>query len=394
MAQPRNVLAMIGGPLVYPVDGPPRLIPPDPRLGTALRAAIRSLTVMQKEALVASSRTGRTWRLVSDEGAYLNGHDAAPPPLAFLSAGMVASYMTEIAALARSRGIDVSGLDLRQHNFYTMKGSALQGTMTGGARDVELDVRMDCGADLDAVRTLVLDAVAASPLNGLMRAQIESRFTLAHNGSPLEPVKALPVQGPRVDLPPGAFDAIAPEPGDWAHALVHTGELSPIVAETVTLVGDALTESQDRILHVEVRARRRADGMLDIAQHLHNPQGSMFRFRTDEAGRAPDAETLIAAGIGFCFMTQLGRYAKIAKVPLGDYAVVQDTHFSLAGASDGTGRAGTADPVETHVHLTSQGDDAFARAALDMAEQTCFLHAFCRTALKAKVRVTRAAVAA
>ena len=33
-------------------------------------------------------RPGVTWRLVSDEGPYLNGHDAAPCPLAFLSVGM------------------------------------------------------------------------------------------------------------------------------------------------------------------------------------------------------------------------------------------------------------------------------------------------------------------
>jgi len=68
---------------------------------------------------------------------------------------------------------------------------------------------------------------------------------------------------------------------------------------------------------------------------------------------------------------------------------VQDIHFSKGGASGGTGQAGRADPVETHVYLHSLEDDEFARAALDMGEQTCFLHAFCRTDLKAKVRVVK-----
>ena len=33
-------------------------------------------------------------------------------------------------------------------------------------------------------------------------------------------------------------------------------------------------------------------------------------------------------------------------------------------------------------------NDEFARTALDMSEQTCFLHAFCKAELMTKVRVT------
>jgi hypothetical protein len=86
-------------------------------------------------------------------------------------------------------------------------------------------------------------------------------------------------------------------------------------------------------------------------------------------------------------MTQLGRYAKIAKKILQEYRVVQDTHFSLGGASGGTGAAGEADPVETHVHLRTGESNAYAQDALDMAEQTCFLHALCRTQLKVRIRI-------
>jgi hypothetical protein len=86
-------------------------------------------------------------------------------------------------------------------------------------------------------------------------------------------------------------------------------------------------------------------------------------------------------------MTQFGRYAKIVRKDLRDYRIVQDTHFSLGGASANTGQAGFADPVETHVFLESGEDDQFARQALDMAEQTCFLHAFCKADLKTRVSV-------
>ena len=68
----------------FPVDrGTDLLAPPTDRLGQAVRFAARSLSVMQKEGLVASSASGKVWRLVSDEGAYLDGFDEAPCPLAF-----------------------------------------------------------------------------------------------------------------------------------------------------------------------------------------------------------------------------------------------------------------------------------------------------------------------
>ena len=161
----------------------------------------------------------------------------------------------------------------------------------------------------------------------------------------------------------------------------------------MTLAGDSLAEQQSRLLHVRAICAVRDDGVKEIEQHLYNPHGSIFRFMSDEApvdgggGRAPDAASYVSAGIGFCFMTQFGRYSQIVKRQLDRYRIVQDTHFSLGGASAATGKPGAAAPVETHVDLDTREDDDFARTALDMAEQTCFLHALCRTPLKTKVAI-------
>ena len=54
-----------------------------------------------------------------------------------------------------------------------------------------------------------------------------------------------------------------------------------------------------------------------------------------------------------------------------------------------TGKAGTADPLETHVYLETGESDDVAREMLDISEQTCFLHAFCKTDLKTKLKVQR-----
>ena len=365
---------------------------PGIRLGEAVRLCVRSLSVMQKEALVASARTGAVWRLASDEGAYLDGLDEAPCPLSFLTTGMVCSYMNEILALAAQRRIAIRNIRLIQDNYYTMKGSALKGTMTGGARDVELCVQVDSDADRQTLEKLVIEAVAASPLNGLMRGSKESLFTLTHNQREIATAKALPVGEPAQPDPGDHFDLARPAPGEWG-GLLRKGGMTPKTEESVTLAGDSLKEEQDRVLHVRGICTLRDDGMKQVEQHLFNPHGSIFYFLSDEApenggqGRAPDAASYISAGIGFCFMTQFGRYAKIVKKTLQEYRIIQDTHFSLGGASGGTGKAGTADPVETHVFLvTGEGDD-FARTALDMSEQTCFLHAFCKADLKTRVTI-------
>ncbi len=390
-----DMLGASGKPLFFRTDAAVGLRPPQLRQGRgeAVRAVVRSLSVMQKEALIVSARTGAVWRLASDEGAYLDGHDVAPCPLSFFTTGMICAFMNEILALARQRGIALRHLVLVQDNYYTMKGSALAGTMTGGARDIELEAIVDTDAPPGAVQALVSDAVAAAPVYGLVRGQKASLFTLTHNGRAVTPDKARPVGSSAEPDGNESFDPAVPAAGDWT-SLVRRAGPSPDHAHTTTRAGGSLAEHQDRLLHVHATCTLGKDGVKQVEQHLYNPQGSIFHFRSDEApvnggkGLAPDAATYLAAGIGFCFMTQLGRYAKIVKKPLESYRIVQDLHLSLGGASGGSGQAGNADPIETHVHLQGGESDDFARACLDMSEQTCFLHALCRTDLKVRVKVT------
>ncbi len=392
--QQTNPLIECGKPLFFKVDNPDEIgfYSPEIRLGDAVRLCVRSLTVMQKEALVKSTRAGTVWRLASDEGAYLAGLDEAPCPLSFLSTGMVCSYMNEIQALAKMRDIAINDIKLVQDNYYTMKGSAKDGSMIGGARNPDLAVHIDSDADDDKMNRLVLDATAASPLNGLMRGVKKSLFTLTHNGTEIEPGKALTVGNPAEPDPGDHFGAAQPTSDDWS-GLIKRGGMTPKLDHTVTLAGDSLAEEQDRLLHIRVICTLREDGVKMVEQQLFNPHGSLFYFLCDEApenggkGLAPDAASYISAGIGFCFMTQFGRYAKIMKKDLQEYRIIQDTHFSLGGASGGTGQAGKADSVETHVHLVTGEEDEFAREILDMSEQTCFLHAFCKTDLKTRVKV-------
>lgn len=366
---------------------------PPLRREEAVRTWVRSLSGFQKEALVTSARSGLTWRLVSDEGAYLSGHDAAPCPLAFLTTGMIASYMNEITALAAQQGVTLNKLRLIQDNYYTMQGSMRKRTMVGGALPVELEVEVDCDLEDAALNQLLMNAVHAAPLNGLMRGRLPSLFTLTKNGVELEPAEATALNAPVIPDPSG--DAPVAEASDVT--LLERGGLSPKKAVNKGTVGAAtsLTDEQDRTLNPGAICTLREDGIKEIEQRLYSPHGSIFRFLSEESpaaggqGRAPDAVSYISAGIGFCFMTQFGRMASMEKLDLPHYSIVQDTHFSLGGASGGTGKAGEADPVETHVHLVTEESDDMARDMLDVSERTCFLHAFCRTDMKTKLKVTR-----
>lgn len=392
--KPPNVLGEDGRPRFFPVSnaGDVGIAAPVARRGVALRTWARSLAGMQKEALVASSAGGRVWRLVSDEGPYLEGYDEAPFPLAHMTTGMVASYMTEVTALARQRGVSLDGLRLTLHSYYSMEGSALRGTMTGGALPPELEVEAGAGADPHLLREIVGEAVAASPMCALLGHVHESLFTLTANGARLAPGRVAALDGVPLADPGEKFGEA--QPGG--------GVLQPLVtllapAERVGGAGgvrSSYAETQSRILHVRGACAVRGDGVKEIDLRILNPVGSTFRFASDEApafgggGRAPDAATYVSAGIAFCFMTQLGRYATITLRTLDAYRLVQDTHLPAGAVSGGTGEPGTADPVETHVYLDTPEGAEFARQALDMSEQTCFLHALCRTGLRTHIRFT------
>jgi organic hydroperoxide reductase OsmC/OhrA len=276
-----------------------------------------------------------------------------------------------------------------------MKGAMRDRSMTGGALPVELTVEVESDLDEAALNQLLMDAVHASPLNGLMRGRMPSLFALAKNGQELPPAEARRIEGAMLPDPGAMGDRAVPEAS--ALTLIERTGTTPrkAVAGGTAGGGSSLTDHQDRTLNPAATAEVREDGITVIDQRLYSPHGSTFRFLSEEApvnggeGRAPDANTLISAGIAFCFMTQFGRFASMEKLDLPDYRIVQDTHFSLGGASGGTGEAGSADPVETHVFLETSEPDAVAQEMLDVSERTCFLHAFCRTDLKTKLAIVR-----
>ena len=347
----------------------------------AVRLVTRSLGGMQKEALVASASAGTVWRLASDEGAYLAGLDAAPCPLSFFTVGMVSELHAGMLRLGETAGLALHGLRLTLDSYYTMRGSALQGTMLGGARDARLTVQVREGVSTDQLLGLAHDAAQNSTIARLAREPVANRFALSCNASDV-PVSELQ-QGtdPETSADDAVFDHAQLAAGDWS-ALIVRGGLTPRAPHTSTLAGGSLAPEQDRVLHVRGVSSLREDGLLQVEQWLFNPHGSMFSFVCDardgdsRGTSAPDPWSYAAAGMAFCFMTQFGRYAQIARLPLEDCRLVQDMRFA-AGQP--------ANPVETAVRLRGDFTVEQGAAQLRMAERTCFLHALCKSTVRIRV---------
>ena len=358
--------------------------------GDALHTWVRSLIGFQKEAHVQPAKTDDTWRLIRVEGAYLNDHVAAPCPMVFLSTRMVASYMNGISTLARKQGVEIRKQKLIQFYFFTKKGSMPNRTMVGGAKTVKLKCEIDCDLDDTTPGRILTNAVHPSPLNGRMRGRLKSQFKLGKNGAKVTTNKVPDLSGFLFPDPESQFSKSVPEVGD----LTLMEPIGPTAKKDVVMgtfpAGSTFFDGQDRRLDIGAVGILRYDGYKEIQQMQSSPCGTSFRFLSSEDCQAPDDNTLISVGIGFCFATQFWSFVSMLKFDLPDHCIVQDAHFSSGGASGGTSKAEQADPVETHVYLETSESDETAQEILDFSEQTCFLHAFCRIGLKTRIKVVRA----
>jgi len=299
-------------PLAYKADGivtlkTPQLEPPL----HGIRVATRALAGMQKEALVAQSFDETVWRMVCDEGPYLNGTDLAPPPLAFFSAGMASSIAAGVLALARERGTELSDLRIVLDNRYSMEGSAIRGTMNAGALPVELSVSGHVAGQNPNLNSLVFAELAKSPVDALMRNSLVDTFSIVRNSQPIPTGAVEESANPTPDDPVGLFSK---------HRYVeHRQALTDAVLKLETTesvfdadhgAGAAMKNIQKRQLHIRSILAVRDDGLREVKVQIFKPIGSVFRFLSDDSsvfgglGRAPSGLAYVSAGIAFCFMSR------------------------------------------------------------------------------------------
>lgn len=389
-------LASLGRPLVHEVSGldGAGLTAPDDRLGRSVRCWIRSLDGVQKEGITLSSHTGRAWRFASDEGRHLGGHDDAPNPLGYVGVGMAGAIMSELRALAAKRGVALESPILTLDNYYYREGSFPRGTMRSGALPPTVALRTGPGVDPAGIRALLVDAVSAAPITDLVARARQGGFAVLHNGRRLPDQDLRPLPGAALADPGDPIAMLAPARGFENHQPLAWPSLTE--EEMVARIRHApepapVLDAGRKLLHLRTTCRLRSDGVYECLREQFAQPSSSWTFLVDDrpgpgAAIAPDSASVFAIGVAFCFMTQIGRFAHMAKLDIDGYRVIQDLHVSPGCAADGPAAAGRADPPETHVFLDTALADATAAEVLRVAEQTCFLHALCRDAVRIRIR--------
>jgi uncharacterized OsmC-like protein len=347
----------------------------------------RKLAGHQKEAVVHEGDGGSIWRLASDEGKHLKGTDLAPFPLGYFNAGLSADLMGRIVALAEARGIALDELGIELRNGYYMTGSFFRGDGQGYGEPAKIDVTVDSGADAGAVAKLMADAVDASPALASMRQALTNTFAIYVNGR-RRPVETMTPSASDDAPDPFVTYGTAPSPSDAGRDTAdlirktgqeEAGEIVPAPAGTKT-----------RIIRVVKGACTLTDaaGATETDTWLEMPGMSHFSLKSDERtsdDTAPSGLALHAAGIAFCFMTQLDRYIEHMKFDIDGVRLVQYAPYATSAAGDGL--TGVAEPLDTHLFLNGRESEATYEQLMHIAARTCYLHATLGTTLEPELSV-------
>lgn len=354
---------------------------------------VRTLAGYQKEGIVHEGETGSAWRLATDEGLHLGGADVAPFPLGFFNAGLHGDLVGRILKIANARDIQIDDLKIDLKNGYYVIGSFVRGDAKGHVEPSRIHVEIASPASGDAINALVHDAIKASPAMATMQTPVESTFAIYVNGR-RRVVTSLPNSDtPDVPDPYKTYSAIpSPLAGSdeladliWKTGEANEGEIEP-----------AINGTDDKIKRI-VRTIAGNSVLLDPAGVVETdtvlglPGMSNFKLKTDErenGDQAPSGLALIAAGIAFCYLTQVERYTIHQKFNIRGARLVQYSPFTLSGDPADGSWTGDIEPVDTHLFLSGDEDDATHERLMKIAATVCYLHATLADAVEADVRVS------
>jgi hypothetical protein len=375
-----------GYPLAFKVRNgiTPRVASSETPARDIFKVEARTMGGHQKEVLVTEGEGGTVWRLTSDEGAILKGSDLAPFPLAFYNAGLHADFVKRALQIARSKEIALTIDSVKLTNQYYFQGSFFSGTGKGSAEAVTVHVNARSNYSREKVQEILDLAIIASPAHATLAYAQRNTFALYVNGRRCPVIRVASSLASDETDPFKAHNS-TPTP------LKDTDDMSTII-ERIALEENGIalpllpSEGRVQIVIPGTSSPIDADGL--IATTVTPRAGHAFRITCDESsnsGSAPTGLSSIAASIAFCYMTQFTRYIEHRKHKVRAIRFVQTLPFTLTGnASDGS-LVGGLEPVDTHVFLNADEPDEVLQNLLEVAENTCYLHAALRSTLPSRV---------
>ncbi len=375
-----------GYPLAFKVRNgiTPRVVSGETPARDVFKVEARTMGGHQKEVLVSEGEGGTVWRLTSDEGAILKGSDLAPFPLAFYNAGLHSDFVKRALQIARSKEIALAIDSVNITNQYYFQGSFFSGTGKGSAEAITVHVNARSNYSREKVQEILDLAIIASPAHATLASAQRNTFALYVNGRRCPVIRVSSSLASDETDPFKAHNSI-PAP------LKDTDDMSTII-ERIALeengIALPLLPSEGRVQIVIPGASSPIDADGLIATTVTPRAGHAFRITCDESsnsGSAPTGLACIAASIAFCYMTQFTRYIEHRKHKVRAIRFVQTLPFTLTGnALDGS-LVGGLEPVDTHVFLNADEPDEVLQNLLEVAENTCYLHAALRSTLPSRV---------
>lgn len=352
-----------------------------------IRVEARSLYGHQKEVVVREGEGGAVWRLVSDEGPNLKGTDLAPFPLGFLNAAMHADFLQRALLLARAHEIALGEFSSMIDNHYTFSGSFFKGTGKGTADAVRVRAVARSSAVSAPAARVFESALAASPVHAAFAIPLTNVFALYVNGRRC-PVRRVAASGTEDVVDPFLAHGRAPGP------LAGRGAVEPIITRLEPDPDDRRPKliAPEGFVPLIIRgAGEFVDAAGVVAVTVLPPApGARFRIMADNCSVprcAPSPLALAAAGVAFCFMTQLGRYIEHRKYQVDGIRLVQTNRFSVTGRAEDFSLRADAGPFETHVFLNARESDEVMQTLIEIAENTCYLHAALRNRLPSRLEL-------
>jgi uncharacterized OsmC-like protein len=389
-----NTIDAFGDPLAFKVaQGARRPGIVRNEAGTdVIKVEARHLAHHQKEAVVTEGSTGSSWRIASDEGPQLGGTNLAPFPLGVFNAGLHGDLVNRILAVSRAMQVPIEGLEVYLENRYSLTGSFVRGDAVGEAEPTRIRISLRSSAGPDEVLPMIRAAVSASPAMAALRTPMENTFAIYVNGR-RRTVSALPASSAADAADPFRVYSKPPRPLDAA------ADLADIIVKGQNEPGTrppSPASPTGRVVRPVIGNSRLVDpaGVVETDTYLGLPGSTHFSIRTDErpglgheGDQGPSGLACVAAGVAFCYTTQLLRYIENMKLAIGGVRMVQYTPYRLAGSLGKGDLVGTALPVDTHLFLNGDAPDEIHEKLQKIAAVTCYLHASLAAALAPEVAI-------
>jgi uncharacterized OsmC-like protein len=347
------------------------------------RVEARHMHIHQKEALVTQGETGSLWRLTSDEGVHLKGTNLAPFPLGFFNAGIQGELISLIVQLSNARGVPLESIRIKLANHYWLTGSFVLGTGEGHAEPSNLEIDIDSNATDGEVADLMRAVLQASGSLAMIRTPLTNTFAIYLNGVRRQVVN-LNDSAEKDVRDPFLRHQAAPRPlrvnanAEVIEKLSVLEDGQPLIAPsgtTTKIVRGVYGQSS----WTKGQPFSQAESWLSLPGTTH----FAYRMDIDGAGGLPAPQSMLTAGIAFCFMTQLSRYIENMKLAIDGIRLVQFCPFEVSGMT------AKAQSIDTHLFLNGSATEEVCTNLLRISEKTCYLHATATSSLDPTIKIMR-----